>query len=163
VTAHVRRSRRNTAVLAATAATVGLLFLFPTSTNRSSTPRRPGQALAPAGIVAVPTPSSSAKAQATPAPQHVDVRVNGTSIDTRYGPVQVQIHVRDRHLISATAIDYPQSSGRDQEINSQAVPALENEAVQAQNAHIDTISGATYTSDGYRQSLQSALDLAHLA
>lgn len=155
MTPHVRQARRNALVLAATAGTAGLLFLYPTSTNRGSTVRRPGQAVAPPGIVAAPPPLASAAAP-------VDLVINGPSVDTRYGPVQVQIHVRNRRIISATAIDYPQRSGRDQEINSQAVPALEQEAVQDQNAKIDTISGATYTSDGYRSSLQAALDLAHL-
>lgn len=90
-----------------------------------------------------------------------DVVVNGASVDTQYGPVQVQITVRSGRIIKADAIDYPQSSDRDQRINSYAVPQLDDETVQAQSAQIDTVSGATYTSDGYRTSLQSALDAAH--
>jgi uncharacterized protein with FMN-binding domain len=159
VTPHVRRTRRNAVVLAATAATVGLLFLFPTSTNRASTPRRPGQALARAGIVG---PTASGSPSPTAVHAAAVIVVNGTSVDTRYGPVQVQIRVQSKRVVSATAIDYPQGSGRDREINSFAIPVLEQEAVHAQNAQIDTVSGATYTSDGYRGSLQSALDLAHL-
>jgi uncharacterized protein with FMN-binding domain len=76
--------------------------------------------------------------------------------------VQVQLHVRGGRIVSATAIDYPQGSGRDREINSFAIPVLQKETVDQQNARIDTVSGATYTSDGYRTSLQSALDAAHL-
>ena len=87
--------------------------------------------------------------------------MNGAPVDTRYGPVQVQITITNGRITRADAIDYPQSSGRDQEINSQAIPQLDDEAVQAQSANIDTVSGATFTSDGYRQSLQSALDAAH--
>jgi uncharacterized protein with FMN-binding domain len=75
----------------------------------------------------------------------------------------VQISIRGRRIIRADAIDYPQGSGRDQEINSYAIPQLDQETVNAQSANIDTVSGATYTSDGYRQSLQSALDAAHRA
>ncbi|MCU1595043.1 MAG: hypothetical protein JWO12_2435 [Frankiales bacterium] len=71
--------------------------------------------------------------------------------------------MRAGHIIRADAIVYPQGGGRDQEINSQAVPQLDQETVQADSASIDTVSGATYTSDGYRQSLQSALDAAHRA
>jgi uncharacterized protein with FMN-binding domain len=54
------------------------------------------------------------------------------------------------------------SGTRDQEINAYAVPALDDEAVQAQSGSIDAVSGATVTSDGYIQSLQSAIDQAHL-
>jgi len=140
-------ARRNAAVLGATAATVGLLFLYPTSTNRGSVQHRPGQASATPGVV------SGGSATTV---------VNGTSADTRYGPVQVQLHVRGGRIVSATAIDYPQGSGRDREINSFAIPVLQKETVNAQNARIDTVSGATYTSDGYRTSLQAALDAAHL-
>lgn len=89
--------------------------------------------------------------------------MNGQAADTQYGPVQVQITVSGGRITRADAIDYPQGGGRDQEINSQAVPQLDQETLQAQSAQIDTVSGATYTSDGYRQSLQSALDAAHQA
>jgi uncharacterized protein with FMN-binding domain len=80
-----------------------------------------------------------------------------------YGPVQVQITVRGARIISAHAIDYPQGGGRDQEINSRAIPQLDQEAVAGQSAQIDTVSGATFTSDGYRRSLQSAIDAANQA
>ena len=78
-----------------------------------------------------------------------------------YGPVQVQVTVRGARIVSAHAIDYPQGGGRDQEINSRAIPQLDQETLQTQSAQIDTVSGATFTSDGYRRSLQSALDAAH--
>jgi uncharacterized protein with FMN-binding domain len=74
----------------------------------------------------------------------------------------VQIKVSGSRLVSSNAIVYPTNERRDREINDQAVPQLNDETVQAQSANIDTVSGATYTSDGYRQSLQSAIDAAHL-
>ena len=58
---------------------------------------------------------------------------------------------------------YPTGNGRDQEINAYALPILTQETLQAQSANIDSVSGATVTSDGYLQSLQAALDAAHLA
>ena len=157
---HVRGARRNAYVLGATGVTVGALFLFPTSLNRSS---HSGvrHVAAPAGVVgsgstgATPRPSSTGQAAPTTR------TVNGEAIDTQYGPVQVQVKIRGSRIVSATAIDYPQGSGRDREINSYAVPALQQETVSAQSARIDTVSGATYTSEGYVQSLQSALDSAH--
>ena len=89
--------------------------------------------------------------------------VNGAPADTQYGPVQVQITVRGGRIVRADAIEYPQGSSRDQQINSYAIPQLDDETLQAQSAQIDTVSGASYTSQGYRESLQSALDAAHRA
>ncbi|OMH37006.1 FMN-binding protein [Tersicoccus sp. Bi-70] len=87
----------------------------------------------------------------------------GDAVDTRWGPVQVQITVKDGKVTAAEAVVYPQENGRDQEINAVAIPALNQEVVTAQSANIDMISGATVTSDGYISSLQSALDQAHLS
>jgi uncharacterized protein with FMN-binding domain len=57
---------------------------------------------------------------------------------------------------------YPSGNGRDREINAYALPVLRQETLAAQSATIDAVSGATVTSEGYRESLQSALDAAHL-
>ncbi|MCW7940984.1 FMN-binding protein [Streptomyces hygroscopicus] len=86
--------------------------------------------------------------------------VTGESVQTRYGPVQVRITLKHGRLTDVTAVSYPQDSPRDQEINSYAVPQLTREALAAQSAGIEAVSGATYTSQGYQQSLQSALDAA---
>jgi uncharacterized protein with FMN-binding domain len=155
----VLHARRNATVLGGTAVALGLVMLYPTSLNRTAAHRRPGTALAPQGIVAAP----SAAAGSTHTPTPTTVTVNGTSVDTRYGQVQVQLTIRGTRVLTARAIDYPQSNGRDREINAQAVPVLEQETLRAQSARIDAVSGATYTSDGYRTSLQAALDAAHLA
>jgi uncharacterized protein with FMN-binding domain len=58
---------------------------------------------------------------------------------------------------------YPNGNGRDQQINAYALPILRQETLTAQNAHINTVSGATITSDGYLESLQAALDAANLS
>ncbi|MDF6043959.1 FMN-binding protein [Streptomyces sp. JH14] len=86
--------------------------------------------------------------------------VTGDSVQTRYGPVQVRVTVKNGKITDVTAVTYPQENPRDQQINSYAIPQLTREALAAQSADIDTLSGATYTSDGYRTSLQSALDQA---
>ncbi|WP_037860154.1 FMN-binding protein [Streptomyces sp. NRRL S-340] len=86
--------------------------------------------------------------------------VTGDSVQTRWGPVQVRITVGGGRITEVTAVAYPTDNPRDQEINSYALPALRREALTAQSAEIDSVSGATYTSDGYRRSLQSALDRA---
>jgi uncharacterized protein with FMN-binding domain len=156
-TSQTAAARRNAAVLSATAATVGLLFLYPTSTNSGANQHRPGQAAATPGVVSPTAPGSKATSGGP-----TTTVVNGASVDTRYGPVQVQLHVRGHRIVSAKAIDYPLGSGTDRQINSYAIPILQKETVAAQNARIDTVSGATFTSDGYRASLQAALDAAHL-
>ncbi len=86
--------------------------------------------------------------------------LTGDSVQTRYGPVQLRITLKNGRLTDVTAITYPQENPRDEQINSYAIPQLTREALTAQSADIDTASGATYTSEGYRQSLQSALDSA---
>ncbi|MDQ6874155.1 MAG: FMN-binding protein [Actinomycetota bacterium] len=86
--------------------------------------------------------------------------VTGDSVGTRWGPVQVKITVNGGKITSAQAVVFPQGNSRDQEINSYAVPTLNQEAVAAGSANIDMVSGATYTSQGYIASLQSALDTA---
>ena len=88
--------------------------------------------------------------------------VTGDTAQTRWGPVQVQITVAAGKITAVDAVQYPNGNGRDQEINSYALPVLAQEAVAAQGADIDLVSGATVTSDGYVQSLQSALDKANL-
>lgn len=154
----VPRARRNATVLGCTALTLGLLLLYPTSLNRTAAHRRPGTALAPAGIVTSRSPGLGAVRTTRATASPTTVTVNGAAVDTRYGPVQVQLTVRGKKILAARAIDYPQSGGQDQEINSQAVPVLEQETLTAQSARIDSVSGATYTSAGYRASLQAALD-----
>ena len=86
--------------------------------------------------------------------------VTGDAADTIYGPVQVQITVKNRKLTAANATVYPTGTPRDAQINAFAIPQLEQETVAAGNANIDAVSGATYTSNGYIASLQSALSKA---
>ncbi|WP_282704078.1 FMN-binding protein [Streptomyces sp. CC219B] len=83
--------------------------------------------------------------------------VTGTVVDTQYGPVQVRITVSGGKITEAEAVQSP-SGGQSTQINGNAVPKLNQAAVAAGSADIDAVSGATYTSNGYKQSLQSALD-----
>ncbi|QKW21979.1 FMN-binding protein [Kitasatospora sp. NA04385] len=84
----------------------------------------------------------------------------GSAVDTRYGPVQVEVTVTGGRISKIDVVQYPTRDRRDQEINEYAIPVLNREAIAAQSADIDVVSGATYTSDGYTRSLQSALDRA---
>lgn len=86
----------------------------------------------------------------------------GDEVDTRWGIVQVQITVADGKIVTSKVVQVPWDNPRDQQINSRAVPVYNSDAVAAQSADIDVISGATVTWQGYTQSLQSAIDQAGL-
>jgi uncharacterized protein with FMN-binding domain len=98
----------------------------------------------------------------TAAPAGKSGRFVGSAVQTQYGVVQVAVTVGGGKI---TDISFVQLTAFDQtsaQINSQAAPILVQETMSAQSARIDTVSGATYTSAGYLQSLQSALDRAGL-
>jgi uncharacterized protein with FMN-binding domain len=103
----------------------------------------------------VPTTSSGSGTSAASA------TIDGPVVDTRYGPIQVEIVVASGQLQDVVAVQLP-SGRRSGQISSAAAPILREEALQAKSAAIDTVSGATYTSDAYAQSLQAALDQAGL-
>ncbi|MFE7167764.1 FMN-binding protein [Streptomyces sp. NPDC057616] len=150
----LKKNRPLRRIVLASAATVsGMVLLL--SLKPHSTPN--------VGL-AVPGPSSSSSGSTSGGTSGGAVtgtkKVTGDTVQTRWGPVQVRITVKNGKLTDVTAVSYPTDNPRDQEINSFALPRLRSEALQAQSADIDTVSGATYTSDGYRQSLQSALDSA---
>jgi uncharacterized protein with FMN-binding domain len=130
----------------------------PTDTGSAGTaaPKNPGT-----GATATPTPAKSSAttpAATTTAPKVV----TGQSVDTRWGPVQVAITVSGNKITAVAIPVYPNGNNRDAEINSYALPVLVQETLSAQSAHINVVSGASVTSDGYISSLQSAIDAAHL-
>jgi len=85
--------------------------------------------------------------------------VTGKAVTTDYGPVQVRVTVTGGKITKAEAVQSP-SGGRSSQVSGDAVPKLNAAAVAAGSADIDAVSGATYTSGGYKESLQSALDQA---
>ena len=86
----------------------------------------------------------------------------GASANTVFGPVQVQITLANGVITKAVALVYPTGSFRDQQINQQAIPYLIQETLAAQSANIQGVGGASYTSQGWVNSLQSALAKAGL-
>jgi uncharacterized protein with FMN-binding domain len=126
----------------------------PASTGASTTTSSSGSTSTGGGSTSSGGSSSSAGGSAT--------TVTGDTAQTQWGPVQVQITVAGGKITDITPVQYPNGNGRDQEINSYALPVLAQEALAAQSANIDHVSGATVTSDGYVQSLQSAIDQANL-
>jgi uncharacterized protein with FMN-binding domain len=154
--------RRIAVALMGTVSGLVLLFSYHTSRNEGSVAV---SASAPA-VAGSSGSSGSSRAAAGAAPPAAAASVPGTftgdSVMTRWGAVQVKITVADGKITAVQAVEYPQGNARDRQINAYALPVLAQEATQAQSAQIDAVSGATVTSDGYIQSLQSALDQAHL-
>lgn len=176
--------RRITTAIMSTITVLVLLFSYRTSlgataataSDTMTTPDEPGSNTSTqTGASATPTTApvttpSAAPTTSTPDPTasdstgstSTDGTFAGDSVPTRFGPVQVQVTVAGGQLVDVHAIDYPNSDRHDQRINAYAIPVLNDEALQARSAQIDAVSGATITSDAYIESLQSALDAAHL-
>jgi uncharacterized protein with FMN-binding domain len=148
--------RRITVWILSTISAVVVLFSYHTSTGESSTATS-STSESTDFVPTAPTPTTVGTTE-----ESVTQTFTGTAASTRFGPVQVQITVTSGKITDATAVDYPTNNARDRQINSRAVPTLEAETVAAQSAEIHMVSGATYTSEGYVQSLQSAIDQAHL-
>lgn len=86
----------------------------------------------------------------------------GTTAETQFGPVQVEIVVSGGKITDVKALQLTDQGGRSVEISNYAAPILRSEALSAQSSNIQSVSGATYTSDGYITSLQAAIDAAKL-
>jgi uncharacterized protein with FMN-binding domain len=123
--------------------------------------------IAPAQSVAVASPSASPPAtpqtSATPsAPAAASGAFTGSDVPNRFGDVVVRVVITNGHMTDVQAVRLPSDRALSAYISQQAGPLLREEALQAQSANIDIISGATYTSVSYAQSLESALRQAHL-
>ncbi len=114
---------------------------------------------APTG--APPTPSRTRSARTTrPAPHPASRQILGSAVQTPYGVVQVKINLTGTKITNVSLAQLTANDDTSQQINSQAAPILLQQTLSAQSAQIDGVSGASYTSQGYDQSLQSALDKA---
>jgi uncharacterized protein with FMN-binding domain len=169
------------AVIAITTAALALVLLFSFKTPAGVIL---GDGSAPPGAVAQATPGELTPGGTTPAPSathgfaggggtaptaaptagsesHSSGQFTGQVASTEFGPVRVQITLANGRITDVTALQLPSAHRRSAQISSYAEPILRSEALQAQSAQIDLVSGATYTSEAYAQSLQSALDQAH--
>jgi uncharacterized protein with FMN-binding domain len=145
--------RRSLAALAGTVAGVaGLLAYKSGPAPRTSELRTAG------GTSGATRPRTAATAPTTTTPRQRTV--TGADVPNRFGDVQVQAVLVGDRLVDVLAVKLPGDKPRSQRISDDAAPILRQEALAAQGAHIQLVSGATYTSDGYSRSLQSALDAA---
>jgi uncharacterized protein with FMN-binding domain len=159
------------ASVAITATIVSLVLLLGFRTPDTTKPRNPVAVIpspAPqaspsgAGDSGSASPSAPAAPSASPSSSsgYKDGQYTGQDFQTEYGDTQVKVTISRGRITDVQAVQLPFDRQRSQEISDYVRQPLHDEAVQVQSAQIDTISGATFTSDAYAQSLQSALDRA---
>lgn len=154
-------------ILAIVATAAGLVLLLTFKTHSST-----GLASTQSPVIVTPTTGSSSSSgsgktgagssgsssSSGSAASSAAKTVAGAEVQTIYGPIQVTITVKGGKITTVNVPVYPNGTMRDVQINSFALPELVQETVAANSASIDGVSGATYTSQGYVSSLQSALD-----
>jgi uncharacterized protein with FMN-binding domain len=148
--------RRAPIVLSATVAGVAAVLSFhahPQVPTLAASSRGAGKATA----VTLPRAHKKAKAKAKSSGSAATT-ATGAVAQNQYGPVQVQVTVAGGKIKDVAAVQLPQRDGKSAEISQFAAPQLQSEVMAAQSAQIDGVSGASYTSQSYETSLQSALD-----
>jgi len=125
-----------------------------TATAPATSASPTASASAPATAASTPTPTTKSGAKSG--------TFTGTAESTQFGNVQVEAVISGGKLTNVIVLQVPDRGGYEDQIVQIAVPELKSEALSAQSANIDVVSGATYTSQGYAESLQSALDQAGL-
>ena len=125
--------------------------------QKSSTPSTAQSAPEPSQPQTVVTPAPTPAPAPKPAGEYVDGSYTGSPADAYYGMVQVQAVIQDGKLAAVNFLSYPSDRSTSRYINSQAMPQLKTEAIQAQSANVDGVSGATDTSQAFIESLGSAL------
>jgi len=165
---------RKRAVLASIFASAGVLVIgwqlgaATTAHDTASTPlttaKATGSATSSATVGGTATPTASAAAPAAAAAAAAAAPTDGTwqgsTVGTPYGNMQVQVTISGGKITDVTPLQLTGPGGRSVQISNQAAPMLLQEVLAAQSANVSSIGGATYTSDGYLQSLQSALSQA---
>ena len=104
------------------------------------------------------TTDSSTQAPVASGP--ADGTYTGSSIGTRFGNVQVAVTISSGSISEVTALQLTDEDGRSIQISNRAAPILRSEVLDSQSAQVSNVSGATYTTEAYLASVQSALDLA---
>jgi uncharacterized protein with FMN-binding domain len=141
--------RRSPLVLAATiAGTAGVLAFHP---------QTPAVQNAKTSAAPTSTPAASATASSGGS-QGVSGTATGNAVDTQYGAAQVRVTVKNGKIVKLEALQLQSNDPHSQQISSSAAPVLQQEILGKQSAAVDAVSGASFTSASYVQSVQSALD-----
>jgi uncharacterized protein with FMN-binding domain len=134
----------------------------PSSTPTSAPSTAPAKPAPAKPAPAAPAPAAAAPAKpapAAPAPAPAtSTTITGSVVQTPYGPVQVAVTFTGSTVSAVQTLRHPGGNGTSTQINAYALPILTQEAVAANSAQVQAVSGASYTSHGYQQSLQSAID-----
>ncbi len=135
-----------------------LAYTAPGATPTTAANSQPvARVAAPVSVpVSTPAPTTASK----PAGQYVDGTYTGSVADAYYGKVQVKATISGGKLADVTFLQYPSDRSTSRFISSQAMPMLTSEAIQAQSAQVDAVSGASDTSAAFRESLGVALSQA---
>ena len=155
-------------ILAVTGTIAGLVALLSFKSHLPSVPSASAATSGSAGTSSAGSPASSSSSSTVPGefPQGSlagklaagETAVNGKVATTVYGPVQIQLIMQNRKIVKVAVLQQPQNTIRDIQIGEFAFPKLISETLTAQDAKVDAVSGASYTSAGYIKSLQSAVD-----
>lgn len=151
---------RTRAIVTSGLASIGVLIVgWQAGTTVATTPPPTASSLGSPGLSSAGTgelTSANAGSSGT------DGTFTGDDVNTRFGSVQVQITVSGGKITDVSALQLTDTDRRSIQISNRAAPILRSEVLQAQSARVSQVSGATYTSDAYLQSLQSAIDQAGL-
>ncbi len=131
-----------------------------TGGDDDSTVLLPTTAATAAATTPMTTPAPVSATAAASGSGYKDGTYTGPSIDVNWGYVQVQATINGGRLSAVQFLEYPNERRTSVSINSVAIPELQQEAIQAQSANVDIITGATLTSEGFQESLNSALSQA---
>jgi len=152
------RSRRTPAVVAASAAGfVGIVAMHAGSTP-SMLSTAPGGPVRPASVSASPPTTSAPASSSPPAGSGGTKTALGNSEQYGYGALAVKVTYSAGHITDVSVASLQTAEQYSQSLAQQVIPMLRNEVLSAQSTHINAISGATYTSEAYAYSVQSALD-----
>jgi uncharacterized protein with FMN-binding domain len=158
---HPARGARIVALVSSVAATVGVTAAMGFADDSGPGSTALAQAAANVGLSANGTNAISASGSSS-SNGSTGLRngtFTGTAVDNGYGNIQVQATINSGRLSAVSLLQQP-SDRKSTRINRNAAPVLSSEAISAQSARIDMVSGATYTSEAYAVSLQAALDQA---
>lgn len=154
---------RTRAALTSIVASVGVLIIGWQAGSAAMNATQPATTTTSSGTSGGTTGGTTSTTTTTTATvASADGTYTGDDVNTRFGSVQVEITVSSGQITDVTALQLTDADGRSRQISNRAAPILQSEVIAAQSSNVNNVSGATYTSDAYLQSLQSAIDKAGL-
>lgn len=150
-------------IIIASVAILGIIAIYSVPLSAKKTTASSSGSLASGTATAGTSPSTTASTTITTTStgsSFKDGTYTGDAASTPFGDVQVKLTISNGKISGVTAVAYPSEDRHSIQLSQAVIPELTQEAIAAQSANISTISGASYTSESYIQSLQTALDQA---